>query len=57
MAAKNKAPKYRGVENKAAAEAAALRARSGAWGTHDNREHRQRTRSTAKKFAISQNSY
>jgi hypothetical protein len=44
--------KYRGVENPDAARAAAERAQSGAWGTHDNRPKRERSRDAAKRAAI-----
>jgi hypothetical protein len=51
MAAK-KNPKFRATANPIAAKAATERAFSGAWGTHDNRPPRQRTRSTAKRAAV-----
>jgi len=54
MAAKNKAPKYRGVANPELAAAMRGFRSSGAAGTHANTPNRQRTRATAKKVAISQ---
>lgn len=54
MAAKNKAPKHRGIENhKYIVEMHGLRS-SNAAGTHSNKPNRQRTRATARKVAISQ---
>lgn len=54
MAAKNKTPKHRGIENhQYAVEMHGLRS-SNAAGTHSNKPNRQRTRATAKKVAISQ---
>ncbi len=44
--------KVRGVENPDAARAAAERAQSNAWGTHDNRPNRERSRADAKRAAI-----
>lgn len=44
--------KHKGVENPDAARAAAERARSNAWGTHDSRPKRERSRREAKRAAI-----
>lgn len=47
-----KQEKHRGVENPEAARAAAERAQSHAWGTHDDRPNRERSRADAKRAAI-----
>jgi hypothetical protein len=46
------ASKYRAPANPVKAQADAERARSNAWGTHDNRPKRERSRADSKRAAI-----